>query len=108
MKFVATGHSLGGGLAQFSAYWVERVKLCFAFDSTLVTGYYNVRRKKRKRSCEYLEIYRIYEFVEALAYLRAPTQMTYHFNFHPNITPKITEIRTNLTKVDPIKAHRIS
>ena len=38
-SIVATGHSLGGGLAQFSAYTSDKIKLVYAFDPSFVTGY---------------------------------------------------------------------
>lgn len=49
LKIIATGHSLGGGLAQFMAYAIPEIDLVYAFNSSPVTAYYDVLSKDRKR-----------------------------------------------------------
>ena len=39
-EVVAVGHSLGGGLAQLAAYSDHRIRRVYAFDPSMVTGYY--------------------------------------------------------------------
>ncbi|WP_158768819.1 hypothetical protein [Paraglaciecola sp. L1A13] len=104
-KWVTTGHSLGGGLAQQLAYLSPEVKLCYTFDSTPVTGFYSINSKDRKENCADLNIYRFYENGEILAYLRALTQLLYKFNYKPNNNPYIMELRVNLTSGGPIFQH---
>jgi hypothetical protein len=63
----ATGHSLGGGLAQQFAYALPRenavpqVKQVHAFDSSPVTGFFSVKRNIRNRNKIGLSIDRTYE-----------------------------------------------
>lgn len=79
VKLYATGHSLGGGLAQQFAYAlpadaaVPRVERVYAFDPSPVTGYYSVDKAVRKPNASLLEIDRIYERGEALAFVRSIT-----------------------------------
>jgi pimeloyl-ACP methyl ester carboxylesterase len=79
---IATGHSLGGGLAQQFAYSVPldspaRVETVYAFDPSPVTGFYSVRRKLRDHNRRDLKIDRIYERGEVLALLRSLTSLVY-------------------------------
>ena len=41
-QITAVGHSLGGGLAQLAAYSDPRIRRVYAFDPSMVTGYYSV------------------------------------------------------------------
>jgi hypothetical protein len=56
VTLVATGHSLGGGLAQQFAYAhclhpdVRRVTEVYAFDPSPVTGYFSVKRSVRNKN----------------------------------------------------------
>lgn len=70
IRFVTTGHSLGGGLAQQAAYASSAIKMVYAFDSTSVTGFYSVDSTIREESKNGMRIYRINEAGEILAYLR--------------------------------------
>lgn len=74
---VATGHSLGGGLAQQFAYGlpsssdVPRVTKVYAFHPSPVTGYFSVKEAQRLENAHGLQIERIYERGEILALLRS-------------------------------------
>jgi hypothetical protein len=77
---VATGHSLGGGLAQQFAYALPvtktrdgadvRVSYVCAFDPSPVTGWFSVDEATRTRNAKALRTDRIFEHGEILAYLR--------------------------------------
>ena len=77
----ATGHSLGGGLAQQFAYSlpvdpehvVPRVTHVYAFDASPVTGHSGVDEQTRTANARDMEIDRIYERGEFLAAARAST-----------------------------------
>lgn len=77
VKVVALGHSLGGGLAQQLAYAMPRsnghlvtVSKVIAFNSSPVTGYYSTANPPRDDNTQGLEIDRVFEHGEALAYTR--------------------------------------
>ncbi len=79
VKLIATGHSLGGGLAQHFAYSFRqppetkaglKVSEVFAFDTTPVTGWYSAKDPPRTYNAKNLRINRIFEHGEALAYVR--------------------------------------
>jgi len=71
VRIVATGHSLGGGLAHQAAYAAKNIDRVFAFDSSSVTGFYSVDKKTRDASKMDMRIYRVHERGEVLAYLRS-------------------------------------
>ena len=79
VNLYATGHSLGGGLAQQFAYSLPlnelglRVKHVYAFDPSPVTGFFSVDTKTRDVNRVGLLIDRIYERGEILALLRSLT-----------------------------------
>jgi hypothetical protein len=64
---VATGHSLGGGLAQHAAYSDKRITYVYAFDPSPVTAFFDVPMAKRDAAKERLGIDRIYEAGEILS-----------------------------------------
>jgi hypothetical protein len=79
---VATGHSLGGGLAQQFAYSLPvdslvKVARVYAFDPSPVTGFFSVQRKLRNHNKRGLSIDRIYERGEILALLRSLVSLFY-------------------------------
>ncbi len=82
-KLFATGHSLGGGLAQQFAYslpltpTVPRVHTVYAFDPSPVTGFYSVPVLLRDKNKWDLFIDRIYERGEILALVRSLTSLIY-------------------------------
>jgi pimeloyl-ACP methyl ester carboxylesterase len=82
-ELFATGHSLGGGLAQQFAYSlpltpsVARVHTVYAFDPSPVTGFYSVPVKLRDKNKWELFIDRIYERGEILALARSLTSLVY-------------------------------
>ena len=80
LELFATGHSLGGGLAQQFAYSlpydsVRHVKKVYAFDPSPVTGFYSVGVKLRDENKQGLLIDRIYERGEVLAIVRSLTSL---------------------------------
>jgi Lipase (class 3) len=81
VELLATGHSLGGGLAQQFAYAhclddrVPRVARVYAFDPSPVTGFYSVKRSVRNVNRKNLQIDRIYERGEILAVVRSITSV---------------------------------
>lgn len=105
----ATGHSLGGGLAQQFAYalpvdpLVPRVSRVLAFDPSPVTGFFSVAAKLRDYNTQGLDIDRIYARGEVLAILRSLLSV---FIPPSQIDPAIRGIRYQLTRtLDPISDH---
>jgi hypothetical protein len=66
-RIIATGHSLGGGLAQHSAYADKRIGYVYAFDPSPVTGLFGVPVPTRSAATENLGIDRVYEAGEILS-----------------------------------------
>jgi pimeloyl-ACP methyl ester carboxylesterase len=108
----STGHSLGGGLAHQFAYSlpvsnnVPRVKKVYAFDPSPVTGYYSVDEGLRDGNSELLNIDRIYERGEILAFFRALTNLVYP----PSATkPAIRQVRYSLFyTLNPFAGHSMA
>jgi pimeloyl-ACP methyl ester carboxylesterase len=119
----ATGHSLGGGLAQQFAYCLPnvpslkkshitgpKIKAVYAFDPSPVTGFYSVPAAERKKNVVDLFIDRVYERGEVLAALRAITSL-----FYPpsSINPEVRGVRYSLfyskgfDPAQPITGHSI-
>jgi hypothetical protein len=79
VTIIATGHSLGGGLAQQFACSLReppdfpRVSHVYVFDSSPVTGYSTVAETRRTHNCQDLSIDRIYERGDLFAVLRSLT-----------------------------------
>jgi len=103
LKITATGHSLGGGLAQFFAYALPaesskgqpapRVRTVRAFDPSPVTGWSSVRdHEQRARNAEALFTHRVFEHGELLAYIRL---IQSYINPPSAKNPAIQETRVN-------------
>jgi pimeloyl-ACP methyl ester carboxylesterase len=100
---IATGHSLGGGLAQQFAYAlprssssgvkVPRVSRVYAFAPSLVTGWYSVEKDTREHNAKDLLIDRIFDHGEILAFFRL--LQSYVYPPSPR-SPAVREIRFNL------------
>ena len=111
-RLFATGHSLGGGLAQQFAYSlpvdsrVPRVKAVYAFDPSPVTGFYSVARELRDTNKKGLFIDRVYERGEILALVRSLTSLI----FRPTaVNAKIRGVRYSLFYGwNPIADHSIA
>jgi pimeloyl-ACP methyl ester carboxylesterase len=78
-RIVSTGHSLGGGLAQFAALANKpngsaRISKVFAFDPSPVTGAHLIKAEIRSQNAEGLTIDRIYQDGEILSYARRAIQ----------------------------------
>lgn len=64
---IATGHSLGGGLAQHVAYADSRIDYVYGFDPSPVTAFFGVPVPVRMAAAEKLGIDRVYEAGEILS-----------------------------------------
>jgi pimeloyl-ACP methyl ester carboxylesterase len=103
-RLVAVGHSLGGGLAQQAAYRDARIRRVYAFDPSFVTGYYDVRTTRRSAELRFLEIDRIYEHGEILAY---PRFVLRHIYPPTECDPTIRSVRFNLLRGRSVGEHSI-
>jgi hypothetical protein len=113
VRVVAAGHSLGGGLAQHFAYSLpltstagvetSRVTHVYAFDPSPVTGWYSVDRRLRTRNATGLEIDRVFEHGEILAYVR----LLLSYIYPPSAgNPAVREIRYNFVQsANPLSSH---
>lgn len=104
----STGHSLGGGLAQFASYLSPQIAKVFAFNSSPVTGWTDFTPEHLKKSAKGNEIYRIHENGEALEAFRLFMKMTYIFNPMPNKDPYFKEYRFNLRGGGIVEQHSIT
>jgi pimeloyl-ACP methyl ester carboxylesterase len=92
-QIVSVGHSLGGGLAQMAALANSksagrpRINKVFAFDSSPITGAGLLDKKLREDNASDLEIDRIYQSHEALAWVRPLAQQ-----FPPNSSPCVRTV----------------
>jgi hypothetical protein len=57
-------------MAELAAYSDPRIRRVYAFDPSMVTGFYSVDPPNRDRNVQGLKIERVYEFGEVLAYGR--------------------------------------
>jgi hypothetical protein len=96
-EIFATGHSLGGGLAQLFAYTSQDVKGVVAFDASPVTGYHSVVTDAEV-NCN-ASILRVYERGEVLSYARLFIRLFY------NLSPNIEEVGFHLIGGNPIVNH---
>jgi hypothetical protein len=108
----ATGHSLGGGLAQQFAYAlpadpsVPRVTQVYAFDPSPVTGFYSIDSRTRNINIRGLKIDRIYERGEILATVRFLTSILF---YAPSaINPGIRAVRYSLFDSNPMSGHSMA
>jgi hypothetical protein len=77
-RIVSTGHSLGGGMAQFVALATRsggpQIAKVFAFDPSPVTGAHLLDKQLREGNAKGLTVDRIYESGEILSYARGIIQ----------------------------------
>jgi hypothetical protein len=114
VRMITTGHSLGGGLAQHLAYslpkiqsadgtLLPRVSRVHAFDPSPVTGWYSVDRELRTLNSRGLQIDRIFEHGEILAYARL---LLGYLNPPSASNPAIRQIRYNFVEsINPFSSH---
>ena len=104
-EVIAVGHSLGGGLAQLAAYSDHRIRRVYAFDPSMVTGFYSVDPPNRDRNVQGLGIERIYEFGEVLAYGRLI--MLHYIPLSP-CNPRVVSVRFRVFQGAPIALHSLT
>ncbi|MEM7358182.1 MAG: hypothetical protein AAF431_03680 [Pseudomonadota bacterium] len=104
IEIIATGHSLGGGLAHQAAYASSDINRVFAFDSSSVTGFYSVDKDIRNESKLDMSIYRVHERGEILAYLRSLMSVLYPVT---EKQPQIIEATVNFDQGQAIGQHSI-
>ncbi len=101
-EIISTGHSLGGGLAQFANYQTDAIKRTFVFNSSPVTAWFSSNQEG-----EGSKILRLYETNEFLQYVRELTETVYLFNAAPNKNPFILVHAANLSSHNIFKSHSI-
>lgn len=95
----AAGHSLGGGLAQNSAYKsCGKIRTVFAFDSTPVTHF----RVRRGCTASPQNFYRVFEQSEILSYARFLVRQV--IGLTPQ-DPRITEVKVHLFNGIFVRGH---
>jgi pimeloyl-ACP methyl ester carboxylesterase len=104
-QITAIGHSLGGGLAQLAGYSDARVRRIYAFDPSLVTGYYSVDPQGRDKIVTGLRSERIYEHGEILAYGRYVLRQ---FVPPSPCNPRIVNVRFDVVHGSPLKQHSLT
>jgi hypothetical protein len=104
-EITAVGHSLGGGLAQLAAYSDPRIRRVYAFDPSMVTGYYSVNPPDRDRIVQGLRIERVYEFGEVLAYGRLI--MLHYIPLSP-CNPRVVSVRFRVFQGAPVALHSLT
>ena len=102
---VATGHSLGGGLAQHAGYSSSRIAYVYAFDPSPVTGFFAIPFGESGRSIEHLGIDRVYEAGEILSLPRSLASGVFPSS---QCRPRVRIVRfATVTTPSLIERHRI-
>lgn len=104
IRVIATGHSLGGGLAQQAGYAGEDIKTVFAFDSSSVTGFYDVEEGILEKAKFGMRVYRLNERGEILQYLRGIMSLIYPV---AEKDPQIVQVTYNFDKGRASEQHGI-
>jgi pimeloyl-ACP methyl ester carboxylesterase len=104
-QITAVGHSLGGGLAQLAAYSDPRIRRVYAFDPSMVTGYYSVDPAHRDETVKGLRMERVYEHGEILAYGRYIIRQ--YIPLSP-CNPRVVSVRFNVIHGSPIAQHSLT
>ncbi len=100
-RIIAVGHSLGGGLAQHSAYVDPRIKQVIVFNPSFVTASSD-RHANYEQNRFGLTIERIYEHDEILAY---PRLLQRQFFPPTRCNPRIVHVRFSMLKGNFIFQH---
>jgi pimeloyl-ACP methyl ester carboxylesterase len=104
-QITTVGHSLGGGLAQLAAYSDARIRRVYAFDPSMVTGFYSVDPPHRDRNVQGQKIERVYELGEILAYGRLI--MLHSIPLSP-CNPRVVSVRFHVFHGAPIALHSLT
>jgi pimeloyl-ACP methyl ester carboxylesterase len=104
-EIIAVGHSLGGGLAQLAAYSDPKIRRVYAFDPSMVTGYYSVDPRDRDQNVKGLRMERIYEHGEILAYGRYIVRQ--YIPLSP-CNPRVVSVRFDVIHGSPIAQHSLT
>lgn len=105
INIIATGHSLGGGLAQHACYISEKIETAYVFNSSPVTGYTDFAKWQRLLHMKGVKIYRMYERGEVLEALRFFMKIVYLYNPAPNENPCLSEHRFDFKDAGFINEH---
>jgi pimeloyl-ACP methyl ester carboxylesterase len=102
VRFVAVGHSLGGGLAEQVAYAHPRIRYVYGFDPSPITGFFDVSALLRPRHNTGHGIDRAYESGEILSLPRYIIE-----DIHPPSAcdPRIRIVRFNMRSGSPLAQH---
>ena len=103
-RVITSGHSLGGGLAQHAAYCSPEIAGAYTYNSSPLTGYLSLSRKKRNAGKEGLFIARVFEHREALAYLRFILRKLIQGS---DQNPQISEMRFNFSSSGVVGDHEM-
>lgn len=103
-RFVAVGHSLGGGLAQQAAYAHPKIRYVYAFDPSPVTGFFDISELLREKHMYRLGIDRTYESGEILALPRLILEDIYP---PAACNPSVRTVRFNLLSGLPASQHNM-
>lgn len=104
-QITAVGHSLGGGLAQLAAYSDRKIRRVYAFDPSMVTGYYSVDPANRDDIVKGLRIERVFEHGEILAY---PGYFMRQFIPLSPCDPRVVSVRFDVIHGSPIEQHSLT
>lgn len=103
---IATGHSLGAGLAQHVAYANSNIAYVYAFDPSPVTAYFDIPWETREKTVERFGIDRIYEGGEVLS---LPRYLVSGLFPATACRPRIRVVRFAVTAgLDRVQRHRIA
>ncbi|TCD13722.1 lipase family protein [Oricola cellulosilytica] len=92
VEIIATGHSLGGGLAQHAAYSSKDISLVYAFATSPVTGYTISDPRLNGANRKGVRIFRVYEAGEVLSTLRWGSRQLISLS---TADPQVKELRFN-------------
>lgn len=102
---VAVGHSLGGGLAQLASYADKNVRRVYAFDPSMVTGFYSSKLEGRDHNVVGHRTERVYEHGEILAY---PRLLLRQFTPPTPCDPRIVTVRFDILHGNGFTQHGLT